>query len=155
MEEGPPYAAFLLLADNAGLLLPTIRSRCEVLHLIPPADKPEERSPEAEALAELLLTGTELALMEQCVELEKLDREALTALLDGAAAALTQRASRDPAQAPRALEAVDLVKKLRAATAFYVGGGRFVRVAMRRPLRGEPRLSPRNTGLYIGGQAHD
>ena len=123
LEEGPPYAAFLLLADNAGLLLPTIRSRCEVLHLIPPADKPEERSPEAEALAELLLTGTELALMEQCVELEKLDREALTALLDGTAAALTERASRDPALAPRALEAVDLVKKLRAATAFYVGGG--------------------------------
>ena len=60
-----------------------------------------------------------------CVELEKLDREALTALLDGTAAALTQRAEQNPAQAPRALEAVDLVKKLRAATAFYVGGGHF------------------------------
>ena len=123
LEEGPPYAAFLLLADNAGLLLPTIRSRCETLHLIPPADGPEEAGPGAEELAGLLLAGTELALMEKCAGLEKLDREALTALLDGTAAALTRRAEEDPAAAPRALAAADLVKKLRAAAAFYVGGG--------------------------------
>lgn len=35
LEEGPPYAAFLLLTDNAGALLPTVRSRCEVLTLSP------------------------------------------------------------------------------------------------------------------------
>ena len=35
LEEGPPYAAFLLLAEAAGELLPTVRSRCEVLSLAP------------------------------------------------------------------------------------------------------------------------
>ena len=35
LEEGPGYAAFLLLAENAGGLLQTIRSRCEVLELVP------------------------------------------------------------------------------------------------------------------------
>lgn len=35
LEEGPPYAAFLLLTDNPGALLPTIRSRCESLSLTP------------------------------------------------------------------------------------------------------------------------
>ncbi|MDE6107129.1 MAG: DNA polymerase III subunit delta [Oscillospiraceae bacterium] len=35
LEEGPPYAAFLLLTDNLGALLPTIRSRCEGLSLTP------------------------------------------------------------------------------------------------------------------------
>lgn len=35
LEEGPVYAAFLLLAENSGALLPTIRSRCESLSLIP------------------------------------------------------------------------------------------------------------------------
>lgn len=35
LEEGPAYAAFLLLADNAGALLPTVRSRCETLQLTP------------------------------------------------------------------------------------------------------------------------
>ena len=35
LEEGPPYAAFLLLAENSGGVLQTIRSRCEELPLSP------------------------------------------------------------------------------------------------------------------------
>lgn len=35
LEEGPAYAAFLLLCENPGSLLPTIRSRCEGLALTP------------------------------------------------------------------------------------------------------------------------
>lgn len=35
LEEGPAYAAFLLLCENPGALLPTIRSRCESLTLAP------------------------------------------------------------------------------------------------------------------------
>lgn len=35
LEDGPPYAAFLLLTDNAGSLLTTVRSRCELLNLSP------------------------------------------------------------------------------------------------------------------------
>ena len=35
LEEGPAYAAFLLLAENAAALLPTVRSRCETLTLSP------------------------------------------------------------------------------------------------------------------------
>ena len=40
LEEGPTYAAFLLLAENPAALLPTIRSRCEGLALspVPPAE---------------------------------------------------------------------------------------------------------------------
>ena len=33
LEEGPAYAAFLLLTDNAAALLATVRSRCQVLTL--------------------------------------------------------------------------------------------------------------------------
>ena len=36
LEEGPAYAAFLLLCENAGNLLPTVRSRCETLALTLP-----------------------------------------------------------------------------------------------------------------------
>ena len=35
LEEGPKYAAFLLLCDNAGGMLRTVRSRCEELALGP------------------------------------------------------------------------------------------------------------------------
>lgn len=35
LEEGPAYAAFLLLTENPGAVLTTIRSRCEALALTP------------------------------------------------------------------------------------------------------------------------
>lgn len=35
LEDGPAYAAFLLITDNAAALLPTVRSRCEILALAP------------------------------------------------------------------------------------------------------------------------
>ena len=35
LEEGPPYAAFLLLSENSSALLQTVRSRCEELALAP------------------------------------------------------------------------------------------------------------------------
>lgn len=40
LEEGPSYAVFLLLAENGGGLLQTVRSRCEELALspVPPAE---------------------------------------------------------------------------------------------------------------------
>lgn len=42
LEEGPAYAAFLLLAENPGSLLITIRSRCEGLSLSPVAQAEAE-----------------------------------------------------------------------------------------------------------------
>ena len=42
LEDGPAYAAFLLLAENSGALLTTVRSRCEVLALTP-VSLPEAR----------------------------------------------------------------------------------------------------------------
>ena len=42
LEEGPAYAAFLLLTDNAAALLPTVRSRCEHLPLSPVTQREAE-----------------------------------------------------------------------------------------------------------------
>lgn len=126
LEEGPPYAAFLLLADNPAALLPTVRSRCETLTLTPvtpqealswlTARYPQRSRKELEGAAERcegllgravqelegedgamrrevqaagellnrLCTGSELALAEFCVELErdKWDRDGLDGLLE-------------------------------------------------------------------------
>lgn len=43
LEEGPAYAAFLLLTDNAAALLATVRSRCEGLALAPVTTEEAER----------------------------------------------------------------------------------------------------------------
>ncbi len=52
LEEGPPHAIFILIADTAEQLLPTITSRCEILRLRPlPVERVEaylkERGAEA------------------------------------------------------------------------------------------------------------
>ena len=43
LEEGPSYAAFLLLAENGGGVLQTVRSRCEELALAPVSPGEGER----------------------------------------------------------------------------------------------------------------
>lgn len=42
LEEGPAYAAFLLVTDNAAALLETVRSRCELLALSPVSQREAE-----------------------------------------------------------------------------------------------------------------
>ena len=76
LEEGPAYAAFLLLTDNAAALLSTVRSRCELLPLSPvteaeaeewlagrfPDRSPEERRQAARRCEGLL--GRAVSLLE-------------------------------------------------------------------------------------------
>lgn len=84
LEEGPSYAAFLLLAERPGLLLDTVRSRCELLALPPEAARPDpELVEQAVSLARLLLTGDELSIAQALVELElsKPKSDRLAALL--------------------------------------------------------------------------
>lgn len=124
LEDGPPYAAFLLLADSDGELLPTVRSRCEKLRL----DRltGEEADPavveESRRLAALLLGGDELARLEYCVGLEKLDRAALSALLEQTVQRLREGVLTGGG-AKRTLRLAEHVKQLRSALDFNVGPG--------------------------------
>lgn len=43
LEDGPAYAAFVLLVENAAALLPTVRSRCETLTLSPVSPEQAEQ----------------------------------------------------------------------------------------------------------------
>jgi len=145
LEEGPPYAAFLLLTGQAGGLLQTIRSRCETLTLPPEEDLPQPDRAQAREGAEELLRrlcgGDELALAEFCVGLEKWDRDSLSALMEETVSllrdvlavqtggpvrldcppAVRQAAERLPAR--RLLAAADVCGKLRAACGFNTGAG--------------------------------
>ena len=80
LEEGPKYAAFLLLCDRAGALLETIRSRCALIHL---EEETRETDPSALEFLGLLSSGDEL---ERCgylarLELSKPDRQRLEGFL--------------------------------------------------------------------------
>ena len=102
LEEGPAYAAFLLLAENGGGLLQTVRSRCEELALTP---------------------AGELELLEEAMVLDgKRSREELAALLDAVADQLAARAAAG-GDRRRLLRAAELVKTLRGAAMLNVNAG--------------------------------
>ena len=129
LEEGPPYAAFLLIAGNAGGLLQTVRSRCEELALTP-AGEPvsgegdQERRALAEKLAAALEKAGEPELLETSVAVldAKRSREELAALLDELADRLAARAA-GGGDRRRLLRAAELVRKLRGAAMLNVNGG--------------------------------
>ena len=92
LEDGPAYAAFLLLTDNAGNMFATVRSRCELLNFSPvtPAEcreylltrfstLPRERVLDAAGRCEGVL-GRAVAWLEGGGEEEERIREAASRL---------------------------------------------------------------------------
>ena len=118
LEEGPPYAAFLLRADNPQSLLQTVRSRCEELSWREEARVPDGR---AKALADALLGGTEEALFRASMELDRSKREELIPLLEDLEGELGSRLSQRPG--PRLVKALELVRELRQAARSNVNTG--------------------------------
>ena len=127
LEEGPRYAVFLLLAENSGGLLETVRSRCEELALLPPgrAEAPVldgERAASVKKMAAALERAGELELLETAMEFAgKRSREELFALLDALEIELGARAAHG-GDRRRLLRAAALVNKLRSAAHLNVNG---------------------------------
>ena len=120
LEEGPPYAAFLLLAGNPGALLETVRSRCEVFSL-EEGDTPRPSDPRAEELADAVEHGTEQALFAASMALDSGKKEELLPLLEGLEEALCRRLSARPGR--RLLRAVELVRELEESARLNVNPG--------------------------------
>ncbi len=125
LEESPPYAAFLLLTENERALLPTVRSRCELLRLVSLPEQSEEDSAEARNLARLLYSGRELQLLEWALTLEKRDREELASLFDGTVSVLTEELMKDNdcREKRRLLMLITHLKDLRQACDYNIGTG--------------------------------
>ncbi|MEG2421134.1 MAG: DNA polymerase III subunit delta [Oscillospiraceae bacterium] len=125
LEEGPPYAAFLLLVENPQALLTTVISRCETIRLSPVAGAidpvPQLVRETAPVLAEKLLCGSELAAMEYLVSLEKWKREDLSALFAETVSVLTARVGRENARS--VLPLVSALKTVNTAAEQNVGVG--------------------------------
>ena len=128
LEEGPPYAVFLLIAGNPGGLLQTVRSRCGELALTPPSEPAgdeggRERQALARKLAAALERGGELELLKAAMALDgKIPREELVSLLDLVEAELARRAVQGGGRR-RLLRASGLVRELNAAARLNVNGG--------------------------------
>ena len=143
VEEGPPYAAFLFCAENAAVVLQTLRSRCVELKLHPAEEQGGETDQTAEALCRCLAGRKRGALAELAVRLEKkrMTREDLAALLERSralcAAALLLLYGQKPAEncreiAPilaknltktQIMRTIELLQKYRGECIYNVGVG--------------------------------
>lgn len=123
LEDGPAYAAFLLLTANPGRLFSTIRSRCETLALPPEEEAPDPLLAErAHELARRLLEDDEPTLWAfLCtLEREKWKSRELQGLFS-----LTEEALRPflHAHPRRCAELLRLLRRLEDACFFNVGAG--------------------------------
>ena len=80
---GAGYAAFLFCAENPGVLLPTVRSRCVELAVRPTGEENIQLLPQARTLLEAMAGGERQDMIRALVGLEtgKITREALQQVL--------------------------------------------------------------------------
>ena len=91
LEEPPAGVFFVLLTDSSLSLLQTIRSRCVIFGAKDSAGEgaaDEESAQLAASFAAAISAGSELALLEFCLQHEKLKRAELAAFFDAAIALL-------------------------------------------------------------------
>lgn len=123
LEEGPSYAAFLLLAEQPGRLRETVRSRCETLSL-PPEGRGSDPAlrEKGEELARMLVTADEVTLAEYLVglEQEKMKSAKFLELLAEAEDSLSPWLLREPRRTARAL---GTMKAVREYSHLYPGVG--------------------------------
>lgn len=113
LEDGPLYAAFLLLTPTPEALLPTVRSRCETI-LVSAREKAEDAdlARKAGELAGLLLGTEEWRRIAWCAEHEKDKREDAAALLEETRKALLRY--RNARTTPKAARLALLLQELTA-----------------------------------------
>lgn len=84
LEEPPETASFILCAANPGLLLDTVRSRCEQIRENADAEESEEASSDALALLGAISAGDRCGLLLWCCENEGMDSRRCAAMLRAA-----------------------------------------------------------------------
>ena len=127
LEDGPQYLSFLLLTENDQQLLPTIRSRCEILSLSTHSNEEvfeadEDLKKTAAELARLLLDGEERTLVEftTALEVKKIEKNSLLPLFDLVEIALREQLHQRPREVTSLIEHLRQVRK---AALFNVGTG--------------------------------
>lgn len=113
LEEGPPYAVFVLLAPNAAALLPTVRSRCRSVPITGAGSTDPELERRAGELAGLLLGDDAWRRVSWCVSYEKAKREEVVPLWEETRRALLSY--RTAKTTPKALALARLLEELIAA----------------------------------------
>jgi len=116
LEEPPRFVTFLLLAENPLALLPTVRSRCIHLPLLPTgAGGMDQEGAHIELVKTFfgVFSPGGLPLLQFCVGLEKVDRQTLAAFVDACYMKLIQALGRQGPDGAQLSAAVNLFDSLR------------------------------------------
>ena len=132
LEEPPAYAHFILVTENAGRLLETIRSRCMEISLTPERTETEPAE-ESDQLAleflSILAQNNDMAFLTHVFSLEKLDKLAFAAfgesVIRRAAAMLKNTLSGRPAplSAAKLTQVIRLFEEFRSSQELNLGVG--------------------------------
>ena len=114
LEEPPRSASFILAVERAESMLPTVRSRCEVIRCNTEADAlPEEAVQEAGEYLSLLARDDAVGLLRWSRAHERDDTEAIQSLLTAALRRLTAHLSGDqPLSGLSGADAVAAVQRI-------------------------------------------
>ena len=126
LEEPPSFVTFLLIAKNPAALLPTVRSRCAHLSLVPTeACSTEEEGPHLSLAEDFFeaFTAEDLSLLQFCVNLEKTDKSVLEPFIESCHSRLIEALSQNTPDAQRLMTALDLFHSLRTDIRFHLSPG--------------------------------
>ncbi len=114
LEEPPRSASFILAVERAESLLPTVRSRCEIIRCNSEADAlPAEAVKEAETYLALFARGDAVGLLRWCRDHERDEAEAIQSLLTAVLRRLTAHlADNQPLPGLSGSDAIALVQRI-------------------------------------------
>ncbi len=129
LEEPPYHCCFILVTENSGALLQTVRSRCVEIRLTETAQAKtvDEKVPE---LLEILIGKNKEAILNACFELEKLNRNDFFELCEDIKLTAMERLKKENAQASRVLELISILEKIDIYSTYNVGVGHTVGLLM-------------------------
>jgi len=126
LEEPPSFVTFLLLAENPLRLLPTVRSRCVHLSLVPEASASEAEEGEVIELRDEFwkaYTSGGLDLLHFCVGLEKTERQVIEGFIEVTYMCFIEALGQGDANRAKLQTGVRLFDNLRDDLRFNVSAG--------------------------------
>lgn len=119
LEEPPKFVVFILSTGESVGVIPTVRSRCQVVHLAPPTQTIEQHAL-ATALANQIATEqNELALLEGCMPIAKMKKEEILWLTTSIRTILVDLCKKNPTN-KRLMKGIALMSEIEHGAEFHV-----------------------------------
>lgn len=130
LEEPPVHCSFILVTENSGSLLQTVRSRCVEIRLTE-TEQARAVNEKAAEIVDIFAGANKEAILNACFELEKLNRnEFFTLCEDMKLTAMDKLKTGKGNNALRMMELISILEKTEIYSTYNVGVGHTVGLIM-------------------------